>query len=101
MLRIGKVGFAAAWLLMAATACSDRMGDVGQVEIVLRDAVEDIRATQSRSLGVVIPGLAAAALVDGGPSEPVPAVASGAANPPGDRPLTQADRFLVGSITKT
>ena len=100
MFRIGKVAFAVTGLLLMA-ACSDQPGTTGQVETVLRDAVEQIRATQDQAYGIVVPGLAAAAIIDGDDSTPVPAVASGAANPPGDTPLTTADRFLVGSITKT
>lgn len=100
MFRIHKATLAAVWLLLAAAACSDRSSGSRQVETVLRDAVEEIRATQDQSFGIVVPGLAAAAVIDGDESS-VAAVASGAANPPGDTPLTTADRFHVGSITKT
>jgi len=100
MFRIRKVTFAAACLLLLTAACSDRSGTTGGVETVLRDAVEQIRTTQDQSFSIVIPGLAAAAVIDGAGSVPVP-VASGTANPPGDTPLTTAERFHVGSITKT
>lgn len=55
---------------------------------------------QGEPWGITLPGLAAA-IADPDDSEKGPRVVSGSSDPPGDTELIPADRFHVGSVTKT
>ena len=60
--------------------------------------LEQVRQSSASAWEVEVPGIAAA--VESETGESVGAV-SGAADPPGSTPLTEVDRFHVGSLTKT
>jgi len=60
--------------------------------------LEEVRQSSASAWEVEVPGIAAA--VESETGESVGAV-SGAADPPGSTPLTEVDRFHVGSLTKT
>ena len=63
--------------------------------------MEQIRQTQARDWGVTIPGLDAAAITSQDAGTETARVVSGARRPPGLTPMLPADRFHVGSVTKS
>lgn len=96
--------FAAAFsmmMLIALGACSTQSSPSDTVETALSDTVAQIRSSQGEPWGITLPGLAAAAITERGQPGDVVGVVSGASDPPGDTALISADRFHVGSVTKT
>ena len=87
--------------LFALAGCSVHLRPDTSTEVALQESVAHIRSTQGEPWGITLPGLAAAAITDPDKPENVIAVTSGASNPPGETPLITADRFHVGSATKT
>lgn len=95
---------ATALALGALTACGASL-EPGQpsdaVQQALGATVGQIRESQARDWGVTIPGLAAAAITSQDARTTTARVVSGARRPPELTPLLPADRFHVGSVTKS
>jgi len=72
-----------------------------EVAAELDRTVTELRGTGGEIWGITVPGLAAAAITEDRLGDDPSAVVSGAADPPGDRPIERADRFHIGSATKT
>ncbi len=102
--RRRRVSWPAVALLIIApvtigVGCS-QPGSAGSVESALDETVIQIRSSQGKSWGITFPGVAAA-IADPQDSGRGPRAVSGSSNPPGDTELTRADRFHIGSVTKT
>jgi D-alanyl-D-alanine carboxypeptidase len=88
-------------LLAGVPSFTAAVGPDRNLHSVLQQTVEDLRISEGKPWGVIVSGLAAAAITDANGAKQVVAVASGAADPPGDIPLKTGDRFHIGSITKS
>jgi CubicO group peptidase (beta-lactamase class C family) len=88
-------------LAAAASGCSAAQQSAAPVEAALSATVEEIRTNQAQGWGVRIPGLTAAAITDDADSAVISEVVSGSERPPEQVLLVQADRFHVGSATKS
>ena len=91
---------------LLACACSDRStGADRDTEVTVKAAldrtVSALRITGGEMWGTTVPGLAAAAIMQGKPRGIQVAVVSGAVDPPGHRPMQESSRFHIGSPTKT
>ncbi len=95
------VAFSMLVLGTLGASCSSQPGSAGSVDAALADTVAQIRSSQGEPWGITLPGLAAAAIADPGYADDVVGVVSGASDPPGDTELIPADRFHIGSVTKT
>lgn len=82
-------------------ACSNETDRSGPVESALHQTLVQVRSTQGQPWGTTLPGLAAAAIAGPESLDRVPRAVSGSSDPPGNDELTLADRFHVGSVTKT
>jgi len=67
----------------------------------LESTLTELRNQQGAPWGQVVPGLAATVTTSEDDQVAESAAVSGVADPPGSTPLTDRDRFHVGSITKT
>ena len=91
-------------LLVAAplgVACSTPPDAADSAESALRKTVVEVRSSQGEPWGVTVPGLAAAFITGPDDADRPPRVVSGSSDPPGKTELIPADRFHVGSVTKT
>ena len=91
---------------LLACACSDRSTGADRdtevaVGAALDRTVSALRITGGEMWGTTVPGLAAAAIMEGKPRRVQVAVVSGAVDPPGHRPMQESSRFHIGSPTKT
>ena len=99
-LKTLRVSALAATLAVAVNVSACGYGEApANTQESLSSTLTQLRDTNAQAWGVQIPGLAAA-VVQRDAVEPIESV-SGVANPPGDQSLVLADRFHVGSITKT
>jgi D-alanyl-D-alanine carboxypeptidase len=90
----------------AIAACGDGGGSeiaAGGVDppAELTAELGEIRELQGAPWGVTVPGLAATVTAGDGDELGSTTAVSGEADPPGTTPLSQDDRFHVGSVTKT
>ncbi len=106
--RRTRTAIAVLWCLVGAAGCGSDGPASGQsaagvvTPSQLESALTDLRTTEGAPWGVTVPGLAAAVVTtedDDVITETT--AASGIADPPGVTPLTNRDRFHVGSVTKT
>ena len=91
---------ALAWVIFSSgIGCSSSV-DSPSASARLAEDLDQIRLSQGEGWGLIVPGMSAA-LLSANQSGEVIAAAMGTADPPEAVPLTRADRFHMGSITKT
>ena len=91
---------ALAWVILSSgSGCSSSV-DSPSASARLAEDLDQIRLSQGEDWGLIVPGMSAA-LLSANQSGELIAAATGTADPPEAVPLTRADRFHMGSITKT
>jgi D-alanyl-D-alanine carboxypeptidase len=98
--RMTLLGLTLAALTLALAGCASSEQSTEE-QRALQAQLEELRAIQARPWGVTVPGYAAAVATGDGSAPGVVGAVSGSAAPPGSQAMRPADRFHVGSVTKT